>query len=144
MRSWTKFFPGLIVAGLLSIPACGNTNPPQPGMANYIEGRASIDSQPLKSNSAGSTELQAGQTLTTEKGKIEILLTPGVFLRVADNSSVRMDSPGLARTAMTLERGHAILEVADIHKENVIAVNEDGRTLVWSKGAFMISTRMQA
>jgi hypothetical protein len=113
------------VAGLLSIPAWGNTNPPQPGMVNYIEGRASVDSQPLKSSSAGSTELQAGQALTTEKGKVEILLTPGVFLRVADNSSVRMDSLGLANTALTIERGRAMLEVADIHKENDIAVNRD-------------------
>jgi hypothetical protein len=55
-----------------------------PGTVNYVEGQASIDSHALNSKSIGSAELQPGQLLTTKKGKVEILLTPGVFLRVSN------------------------------------------------------------
>ena len=70
-----------------------DAQPARPGSINYVEGKASIGTQELGPNSAGTIELEKGQTLTTEAGKVEILLTPGVFLRVADNSSVRMVSP---------------------------------------------------
>src|SRR5258706_290507 len=114
MRTWTRAIQGLaqwlLIAGLLALPAWGRTNPPQPGTVNYVEGQASVGNQPLTSTSVGSTELQAGQILTTQKGKVEVLLTPGVFLRVGENSSLRMDSPELANTAMTLQNGRAVLE----------------------------------
>ena len=125
MRSRTRSMQAVLVAGLLALPAWGQTNPPQPGTVNYVEGQASVDNQALNSGSVGSVEMQSGQILTTQKGKVEILLTPGVFLRVGENSTLRMDSPGLANTAMTLQHGRALLEVADFHKENDIVMNVD-------------------
>jgi hypothetical protein len=59
----------------------------RPGAISYVEGDAAIDNQPLNPDAVGSVELQKGQVLTTQAGKVEILLTPGVFLRVADNST---------------------------------------------------------
>jgi hypothetical protein len=123
MRGRTISIQGLLLAGLLAVPVWGRTNPPQPGTVNYVEGQASVGTESLNSNSVGSTELQAGQILTTQKGKVEVLLIPGVFLRVGENSSLRMDSPELVNTAMTLQNGRALLEVADIHKENDIVMN---------------------
>jgi hypothetical protein len=87
-----------------------------------------MGNQPLNSNSIGSAELQRGDTLATENGKAEILLTPGVFLRVGDNSSVKMISPSLADTEVGLSKGHAMVEVAEIHPENVIRITEDRAT----------------
>src|SRR5579863_7878619 len=76
-----------------------NSRPAQPGTVNYVEGQASVDNQPLSSTSVGSTQLQAGQTLETQSGgKVEVLLTPGVFLRVDDNSTIKMVKAGLADT----------------------------------------------
>lgn len=54
---------------------------------------------------------------------MELLLTPGVFLRVADGSSVKMISPGLADAEVELQKGRASVEVLDIRKENNIRVN---------------------
>jgi len=110
------------LAGLLCVPGWGDVSQAQPGALNYIEGQASLGSQPLNMKSVGSTQLQAGQSLTTQDGKAEILLTPGVFLRTGPNSSVRMDSPGLADTALTLLHGRAMVEVANIYRENNITV----------------------
>jgi len=111
--------------------------PARPGSINYVEGKASIDTQELGPNSAGTIELEKGQTLTTEAGKVEILLTPGVFLRVADNSSVRMVSPSLANTAVAVEKGRAAIEVLDIRNENDIRISlDDTSTKLLSKGLY--------
>ena len=124
MRSRFPVAPVLFLAGLLSTPGWSQSSPPQPGTLNYIEGQVSIGNQPLNSGSAGKVELQAGQILTTENGRAEILLAPGVFLRVDHNSSVRMDSPGLANTELTLERGRAMAEAADLRDENHIVIRQ--------------------
>jgi hypothetical protein len=112
--------------GLATISSLGvwanEAHPARPGSINYVEGKASIGTQDLGPNSLGSVELAKGQALTTESGKVEILLTPGVFLRVADNSSVRMVSPGLADTAVAIEKGRAAVEVLDIRNENDLRI----------------------
>jgi hypothetical protein len=81
---------------------------------------------PLTPNSVGAAALDRDQTLTTQAGRVEILLTPGVFLRVGDNSSVRMVSPDLANTRVQLDRGRAFVEVLNIRNENDIRVDQNG------------------
>jgi len=102
------------------------THPARPGSINYVEGQASIGITPLTSASVGTVELDRNQFLTTQTGKVEILLLPGVFLRLADNSSLKMISPDLANTEVQLDKGRAMVEVVDIHKENSIRIGEDG------------------
>lgn len=121
------FFAALFLA--FAAPAQANDTGPDravPGTLNYVEGSVSIGSQAITAKSIGSADLGAGQSLVTQAGKAEILLTPGVFLRVGDNSSVKMISPSLTDTQVELDRGHAIVEVAEIHPENDIRVEADG------------------
>ena len=47
-----------------------------------------------------------------------------------------MISPGLADTTMTLEKGRAMVEVADIHPENDIRIGENGRHAVEEGGLY--------
>jgi uncharacterized membrane protein YgcG len=92
---------------------------PLPGAVNYVEGQAAIDGQNLP---AGSAMLETNQVLTTGQGRVELLLTPGVFLRTRDNSEVRMVSPDLINTQVELMRGSAMLEVTELFKENNLSV----------------------
>lgn len=55
-----------------------------------------------------------------------MLLTPGVFLRLADNSALTMISPELANTQVRLERGRAMIEALEILKENDIRILQNG------------------
>jgi hypothetical protein len=126
-RSWWKALGGFFLAALLFSPAWGSVTP-QPGTVNYIEGQAAIGSQTLAEKSVGSASLAAGQSLSTANGRAEILLTPGVFLRIDDQSSLRMVTPGLADTIMTLEKGRAMVDVAEIRPENNIRINVNGAT----------------
>ncbi|MGH9529877.1 MAG: FecR domain-containing protein [Terriglobales bacterium] len=126
-----KAFASLFLAAILSVPAfadAARANSALPGTLNYVEGQASIGSEVLNSKAVGSSELQSGQSLTTENGKAEVLLTPGVFLRVGANSSVKMDSPSITDTELTVNKGHAMVEVAEIHPQNDLRITEDGAT----------------
>jgi hypothetical protein len=119
-------FGGFFLTALLCSPAWGDAIPPQPGVINYSEGQAAIGGQPLNANSAGSVKLDAGQSITTQNGKVELLLTPGVFLRIAPNSTVRMISPAIENTALSVDKGRAMVEVDQIHPANNIRIEQNG------------------
>lgn len=124
-----KLLGSFVLTAALMLPAWGlnsDTRTAVPGTVNYVEGRASIGQESLNAQSIGSTQLQAGQTLTTENGKAEILLTPGVYLRLGNDSSARMIAPDLTNTELQLNQGEAMVEVDQIHPENDIRVREDG------------------
>jgi FecR protein len=132
----------LLLATALSVPAWGQdstpqrpdsarpenvkANPARPGSLNYVEGQASIERQSLGPEAIGRTELQPGQSLETLAGKAELLLTPGAFFRLGDNSSVTMISPTLTDTELRLDKGEATVEVAELHPENNLVIAEDG------------------
>jgi hypothetical protein len=128
---------GLFLAAALAMPTVGETptqrGPANPGTINYIEGQASIGNRPIAENQAGTAMLQANQTLTTDSGKVEVLLTPGVFARVGDDSSVEMISPNLTRTELAVRRGNAMVEVAEILPQNDLLFDEDGATVKLQK-----------
>src|SRR5437763_4240267 len=124
---------GLLGLAISKAPAFADVDIAQtrtatPGTVNYIEGTAELDGQPLNSKDAGNATLQADQELSTAKGKAEILLTPGVFLRVGDNSTVKMVSPDLTLTRVELEKGRAGIEVDEIHDQNNLQVIDAGVT----------------
>jgi hypothetical protein len=122
----------------LSATAFGQTaNQARPGTLNYIEGQASIEGRPITPNSVGNTELQAGQYLSTANGKAEILLTPGVFLRLGDNSTVQMVSPNLTKTEVRIEQGRANVEVDQLYKQNIILIDlKKGQTQLLQNGLY--------
>jgi len=114
-----------------------NANPASPGTLNYIEGQASIEGRPLSSQSVGNTTLQAGQVLATANGKAEILLTPGIFLRLGDDSTVQMVSTDLTHTEVRLEQGRANVEVDQIYPQNTILVDlKNGQTQLLKNGLY--------
>lgn len=120
-----KTHSGFLLAAVLIAPAWA-VDTALPGTLNYIEGQAAVGNQSLNSQSIGSVELQPGQTLTTGIGKAEILLTPGVFLRVGDNSAVKMVSSNLTNTQADVTKGQATVEVAEVHPYNHLQVGENG------------------
>ena len=131
LARWKTVATGCVLAALLSVPAWGaDTDSRQrtavPGTLNYVEGQASIGDQPLTSNEVGTANLQNGQVLETGNGKAEILLTPGVYLRVGSNSAVQMVSDRLTDTQVALQQGEAMLEVDQIYKENYIHITQPG------------------
>ena len=128
--TWKTAIGSCFLAALLTVPLWGsntdNRRTATPGTLNYVEGQASIGDQTLNSQAVGSAELQNGQVLETGDGKAEILLTPGVYLRLGSDSSVKMISNSLANTEVTVSRGEAMVEVDEIYHENNLRVSQPG------------------
>ena len=123
-----KLMVVLFLTAILSAPLWGTTTP-LPGTLNYVEGKATIGTEALDAKSIGSAQLQAGESLATELGRAEILLTPGVFLRLDRNTTVTMISPSLTDTEVGVNRGRAMVEVDQLHKENDIRIAEGNATV---------------
>jgi uncharacterized protein YaiE (UPF0345 family) len=92
-------------------------------MVNYLEGQASMGGQALNQNSVGSAIVPLGQTLATQAGKAEMLLTPGALLRVNDNSAVRMDSSNVGNIEVTVQAGRAMVEADQVLKDERLMVH---------------------
>jgi hypothetical protein len=100
----------------------------QPGAVNYVEGSVTLDGRTITNRSIGGVEVDQGQVLGTAQGKAEMLLTPGIFLRLDDNSAVRMISNSLTNTQVQLQNGRAMVEVDMIAPENRVTVVDNGYT----------------
>lgn len=118
----------LVLLATAALGAADTGNMPPPGTLNYVEGQVSVQGQVQSPKSVGSTYLESNQELDTGDGNAEMLLTPGVFLRIGHDGAVRMLSPGLADTQVQLMSGSAILEVDELFKENDVSVVVDGTT----------------
>jgi len=117
----------LLSLATLCAPAFGQSaNPAVPGTLNYVEGQAAIDGQPVTQRSVGQAAIEPGQSISTGVGKAEILLTPGIFLRLDDHSAVTMVSPSLTDTVVKLDSGRAAVEVDQLYKQNEIVIAQPG------------------
>jgi hypothetical protein len=138
-----KVLTVLSLATSLFVPGAfaQNTNNARPGTINYVEGQATLNGQLLTSQSAGATEIAAGQTLSTTSGKVEVLLTPGVFLRLGENSAVTMVSPNLTKTEIQIDRGRAQVEVDLLYKQNDLLVDQGpAQTKLLKNGLYEFDT----
>jgi hypothetical protein len=90
-----------------------NIAPAHSGTIHYFDGDVTVDGVKLESKVARFDELKEKSVLHTSLGRAEILLTPGVFLRVAENSSVRMLDNRLLSTRVELISGSAMVESDD-------------------------------
>lgn len=135
MRSIPFFARSLGIFGVAVLSFAASAT--YPGTLNYVEGSVTVDGKEITAPAIGSTSLQPGSVLQTEAGRAEVLLTPGVFLRIGNNSEVRMVSAGLTDTRLALSRGVAMLEANDVHKENKIQIASTGlNTLVKKHGLY--------
>jgi hypothetical protein len=109
-------------------PAPAQHQQGMPGTINYVEGQAMLAGQPLAPGAAGYAIAQPNQPIDTQAGFVEVLLTPGAFLRIGHNSEVVIQSIGLANIQLQVVRGSAMIEAADLVKDTVMQVSMNGAT----------------
>lgn len=138
-RIWSPFYKalaGIFVASLCAFSQA--TMSARPGTINYVEGHASIDGQPIDQSRLGHMNLNVDQTIQTDaNSKAEILLTPGVFLRIGGDTELKMVTPSLTDTRVALLRGEALVDVAQLFKDNNLQVlNSGSSTQILKKGLY--------
>lgn len=101
----------ILGAIVLAIPAIGQSViSTHSGIVYYFDGSVYLDNQPLESHIGKFPSVPEGAVLRTEQGHAEVLLTPGVFLRMGENSAVRMLSNDLTNTRVELQAGSAMVD----------------------------------
>lgn len=105
----------LISAARANAPATAHV-----GSLDYVEGKAFVDGKATSGNQDQLPILDNGQSLSTADGHAEMLLTPGVFLRLGVGSKVTLMNASLTNTLLRLDQGAAMLEVDNLHKDNLI------------------------
>ena len=80
------------------------------GVVHFFEGDVYLGDQLLQSRLGRFPVLPDGAELRTGEGRAEVLLTPGVFLRLDAQSSIRMVVNDLADTQVELLSGSAMVE----------------------------------
>src|SRR5262252_7619893 len=83
------------------------------GVVHFFEGAVYLGDQPLESHLGKFPTLPQGGELRTEKGRAEVLLTPGVFLRVGEKTTIRMIANQLSDTRVELVSGSAVIDSAE-------------------------------
>lgn len=124
-------FLGLAFSPLL-LPAADQLRVAHPGTVNYVEGQATLGTQPITPESIGILSVDPGQTVRTQNGRVELLLTPGIFLRLGPSAAATMmATTGSIR--MSIEQGEAFLEVDQVHPEADLRILQDGVSTQFTK-----------
>jgi hypothetical protein len=127
-------FSALLLASLASAQTVISA---RSGLVHYVEGEAWIDDVRTEPKAGEFPEVKEKSVFRTAEGRAEILMNSGVFLRVGENSSVRMLSNRLIDTRVELVSGHVMVEAADILPDNTVtlAVGE-GQARIAKKGIY--------
>lgn len=92
------------------------------GVIHLVEGQVTLDGKTVQPKFAEFPDVKNGQTLAAQDGRAEVLLTPGVILRIAENSSFKMISNSRSDTRLAIESGSAIVEVDELLPSNAITL----------------------
>src|SRR5215831_11395689 len=84
------------------------------GLVNYVDGKANVA---LHEQALVEIPVQTGP-----RGHVELLLTPGSFLRLDENTTVSFDSTDLSDIRIRILRGEALIEAANVDKHFPIHV----------------------
>lgn len=101
----------------------------QSGLIHYTEGEVLVDGSAVKQKPGDYPSVKKGQRLKTVLGRAEILLTPGVFLRLSENSEIVMIGTALTDTRIEVAEGSVILEAGEIQKAHAIELSVGGSVL---------------
>jgi len=92
------------------------------GMIHYVEGQVLLDGTAVEPKFGIFPQIKENSVLRTEAGRAEVLLSPGVFLRIAENGSVRLISDRITDTRLELLSGSVLIECAEILKGNTVTI----------------------
>jgi len=111
------------------------------GIVNYVEGKVFLADKPLELQPAQFPDIKENTLMRTEEGRAEILLTPGVVLRIGDNASFKLITNRLIDTRLELLGGSAVVDAMEVAKEtNVTFVYKDSTVTLAKAGIYRFDT----
>ncbi len=135
-------FSTLVVATVLTPSADGQSViSTRSGIVHFFEGAVYLGNEPLEPHLGKFPCMAEGSELRTAQGRAELLLTPGVFLRVGELSSVRLVKNDLSDTRVELVAGSAIVDSQEPNAgTSVTLLYKDWRVRFLQKGIYRIDS----
>ena len=89
MKLVIRLFAGsAVLLGLSSFAALAQSViSAKSGLIHYVEGRVLLAGEPVESHLGTFPDIKENAQLRTEEGRAEVLLTPGVVLRIGESSA---------------------------------------------------------
>ena len=102
------------VVTVLMLPAVGQSViSTRSGIVHFFEGAVYLGDQLLESHPGKFPSVPRGVELRTVRGRAEVLLTPGVFIRIGESSTIRMIANELSDTCVELLAGSAVMDSSE-------------------------------
>jgi len=138
-RAYFSILLGLLLIGL---PAgAQSVLSTHAGVIHYFEGLVAVDGKPLQPQFGRFPEVPEGAELRTAQGRAEILLGPGVMLRVAEDTALKMISTSLTDTRLELLSGSAILQAKEPQPGNSVTMTyKDWQVRVQKQGVYRVDS----
>jgi uncharacterized membrane protein YgcG len=132
----------VVILALSAIPALAQpVISAKSGLISYVEGKVYLNDQIVEPSPTHFPNVEENALVRTAEGRAEVLLTPGVVLRLGENSSFKMLTNRLIDTRLELLTGSAVVEADEIAKDtNVTLVCKDGNVLLGKKGLYRFDT----
>jgi len=114
-----RVIPLVLVMLLATVALAQDMISARAGFVNYKHGRVLL---PKGTDGKDVRQLETGQTAGTGIGRLELLLAPGSFLRLDNESEIRLLSSRLTDVQVELLSGTATLEVNEIPRQAALAI----------------------
>lgn len=103
------------------------------GLIHYMEGTVLINGEVLQDHGDTFQSMKQGETLSTQRGRAEVLLNAGTYLRIGEASSFKLDVADLENTKLTVLSGTVLVEVGDLPKDTSATLDLLGSTVALKK-----------
>lgn len=132
MRYWT-----CVLVAAVTMAFAQHLTSARSGLITYATGDVDLQGKPLSLTGIPPGRMRDGDVLSTNRGMAELLLGPGVFLRIGAKTAVRMLSTDLLKTRVQLLKGSAIIECSDPEDARHITILLSEREVHFtSRGAY--------
>jgi len=137
-----SWFSTLVLVTVLAFPANGQSViSTRAGVVHFFEGAVFLGGQPLEPHLGKFPSMAEGSELRTAQGRAEVLLTPGVFLRLGESTVIRLVSSDLSDTRVELLAGSAIVDSLEpASGTSVTLIYKDWKVCFIKKGSYRIDS----
>ena len=111
------------------------------GIVYFFEGSVYLGDQMLQPHPGKFSSVPPGAELRTAEGRAEVLLTPGVFVRIGARSAIRMVANELSDTRVELLAGSALVDSAELNSgTSVTLIYKNWSVRFLNHGVYRIDT----
>ncbi len=132
----------LVLGVLAGLPALAQSViSAQSGLIHYTEGQVFLGDIAVQSKAGQFPQMKGQNVLRTEEGRAEVLLNPGAFLRIGENSSVRMVSDKITNARLELLSGSVVVEIVEPLNGSAVTIDYgDAAVSIVKRGIYRMDT----